>query len=328
MKEYLGIDLGSSTLNIYSSIKDEVIFSEPTCITYTNSRKEIFNIGLLADKFAERTASIYEVVYPVRNGIITDYYALYDLLLTVFHSLKVSHKEKRNLIFVLPSSSSKVNDEVIYSIGKKLGARKIYIERQAKISALGIRDDINSTQASLLCSIGSGVSDVGVLSSNVVISSSSAVIAGDTFDESIKRYMMQERHLLISRKSAEYIKIKIGSVYDVFQHKVVEVNGIDTTTSIPTSILVSSDEIKQILTPLVSYICLKITDALSSLPLELIGDIIKNGLVLTGGMSLLSGIRDALEKELNLPVRIARNPLRSVTNGLRVYTRYLKGIDK
>ncbi len=319
-KEYLGIDLGSDTTSIYSSNTGTVIFSEPTCIALDRYTREVKEIGYLASRIAGKTPYNYETIYPVRNGVIEDDEVCYLFLSEVFKYLKLSNRNRLPaLIFAVPSNCSKVNRRTIIELGKSLGAKEIYLESQAKLAALGSGKNVFSPTATMVCHIGSGISDVACLSMGEIVAADSTYVAGNSFDEAIRRYMMQKQHLAIGLKSAEYIKMKIGSLKPVQEHKLAEVKGRDTLTSLPSSIVVSSGEIRTCLEPLANIIALKITDVIASLPAELAADLMKNGILLSGGGALIVGIKEYFEKLLSIPVHINEKPLEAITDGFAVY---------
>lgn len=323
-KEYLGIDLGSDNTSIYSSIMESTIYSEPTCIVLNRQTREVRETGFLASRISGKNPYNYEVVYPVKDGIIFDDDACYLYLDSIFHSLKLDKKNHiPALVFTVPSSSSIVNRKAIVNIGERLGAKEIYIESQAKIAAIGAGKNVFSPTATLLCHIGGGVTDIACLSMGEIVSSDSTFIAGNSFNEAIRRYMLQNQHLSIGLKSAEYLKMKIGNLSVNLENKLAEVKGRDTITSLPSSMIVSSGEIKNSLISLANIISLKITDVISSLPPELVADLKKNGMYLSGGGSLLAGMREYFEKSLNISVKMVDKPLEAVCEGFALYSKVI-----
>ena len=324
-KEYLGIDLGTSNTTIYSSDLNQVVYSEPTCIVFDTVSHSVKDIGYLADKIKGKTPYNYQVVEPISNGLVDDDDAAYQLLSTILERQKMDKRNRANyVIFTVPSSSGKVNRKIIADLGKKMLAKEIYIESQAKIAALGAGENVYSPTATLVCDIGAGVSDIALVSMGEVVSCESTTIAGKNFDEAIRRYMIQKQHLNIGLKTAEYIKMRIGSLSASSENKLVEVKGRDTITSLPSSVVVSSGEIRAVLTPLASYIALKITDVISTVPPELVADLTRKGLILTGGGALLSGMKEFLQDTLRIPVRVAKKPLDAIVDGFRVYINHLE----
>ena len=323
-KEYLGIDLGSSSTAIYSSLSESVIYDEPTCIALDRFTGEVKETGFLASRIAGKTPYNYDVIYPVRNGNIMDDDACYLFLAEVMKSLKLDKKSRLpSFVFTAPSNCSKVNRKMLFELGKRLSAKDIYIESQAKIAALGAGKNVFAPTATLICHIGSGISDIACLSLGEIVAADSTFIAGDSFNEAIRRYMMQKQHLAIGLKSAEYLKMKIGTLASHAENRLAEIKGRDTITSLPSSVVVSSGEIRNCLTPLANMIGLKITDVIASLPPELAADLTKNGLILSGGGCLLQGMKEYFEGLLSIPVRVVEKPLEIINDGFVVYNRVI-----
>ncbi len=319
MKKFiLAVDLGTSNTTIYTSAK-QVIFDEPTCVAIDKTTKEVKEIGYLASKIAGKTPFNYDVSFPVRNGIVDDDVQVYKYLQRVLNSVKLDKAFKNfTIIFSCPSKCSKVNADALINIGKTLQAKEIYIEPQAKLAALGAGENVYSPNATLVCNIGAGITDIGVVSMGELVSSSSTFVASSTFDEAIRRYMIHKQHILISSMRAEYVKMRVGDVSPVQKNQLLDVVGRDTITSLPTKRTVSSNEMKSVIEPLVDFISLKITDVISLLQPDLASDLITNGLILTGGGSLLGGLSEYLSKQLSIPVRVSKDPINSVTNGMKV----------
>ncbi|MCR4697791.1 MAG: rod shape-determining protein [Bacilli bacterium] len=323
-KEYLGIDLGSENTAIYSSLTGSVIYSEPTCIALDRYTREVKEVGFLASRVAGKTPYNFEVIFPVRDGVVVDDEACYLYLSEVLKSLKVFNRNRLPaLVFAVPSDCSKVNRKVLIELGKQLGTKEIYIESQAKLAALGAGKNVFSPTATMICHIGSGVSDIACLSLGEIVSAASSFVAGNSFNEAIRRYMMQKQHLAIGLKSAEYLKMRIGNLSTVPENRLAEVKGRDTITSLPSSIVVSSGEIRACLEPLANMIGLKITDVIASLPPELAADLTKNGIILSGGGSLVAGMKDYFENLLSIPVRVVDKPLEVINEGFAVYNKVI-----
>lgn len=325
-KEYLGIDLGSSNTIVYSSSTDSVLFREPTAIAYDSYSHEVREIGFLAETIQGKTPYSYEVINPVERGNIADDDAAYDFLSQILISLKLEKRFRTvSLIFACPTRCSKVNRKALIEIGKKMNAKEIFLESQAKLAALGAGDNVFAPTATLICQIGAGISDIALLSMGEVVSGTTCYVSGTEFDEAIRRYMIQKQHLSIGMKSAEYLKKRGGNLFSASESRLTEIKGKDTITSLPSSMVVSSSEIRSVLVPLADILAMKITDVIASAPTELVSDLYKNGMILSGGGALLGGIKEYLQNRLSLPVRIAEKPLESVSLG---FSRYVERLNK
>lgn len=326
MKDYLGIDLGTSNTAIYSSYTNSTMFNEPTAIAYELPSHTVSEIGFLASKIQGKAPFRYEVVNPVVRGNVADDDAAYDFLSQIIDSL---HLDKRfrspTLIFAVPSICTKVNRKVLIDIGKKLYAKEIYLESQAKLAALGAGDNVFAPTATLVCHIGAGITDIALLSMGEVVSAATSYISGATFDEAIRRYLIQKQHLSIGLKSAEYLKMRSGSVMAINESKLTEIKGRDTITSLPSSVVVSASELRSVLVPLADDIASKIQDVMATSSPELVADLTKNGLILSGGGALLGGLADYLKSRLSMPVRLADKPFEAVSLG---FSRYIEKLQE
>lgn len=324
-REFIGIDFGSTNTKIYSSMTGEVIFNEPTCLVMNTLTSEVREIGFLASKVMGKTPYHFDMVYPVDRGYISDIDASVQYLSSVLSGMRFD-KNIRGLalVFSCPSKCSKVNRNAIVEIGKKLQAKEIFLEPQAKLAALGSKETVYSPSATLVCNIGYGITDIACLSMGEVVSSDTTFISGSTFDEAIRRYLVQEKHLEIGKTSAERIKMRIGTVSKMNATQLSDVKGRDTMTSLPSSSVISSDEIRKVLLPHVNFIALKISDVIARVNPELASDLVNSGLILTGGSAMLSGMKEYLESILGIPVRVAKDPGDSVIKGIENYIQHIQ----
>ena len=324
-KDFLGIDLGSANTLIYSSHEDKILYREPTCLAIEKSTNTITQFGFLAEKIYGKTPYNLEVIHPVRGGLIDDDDGCYLYLEEVFHSL---HLEKRNrpltLVFTAPSQCSKVNRKAIIELGKRLGAKEIYLESQARLAALGASKNAYVPTATMLLQIGAGLSDIACLSMGEIVAATSSMIAGSSFDEAIRRYLMQNQHLSIGERSAEELKIRVADLSMKSENRLSEIKGKDTLTSLPSSIVISSGEIRNALLPLADLLALKVTDVMAKIPPELMADLTKTGLYLSGGGALLTGLKEYLQNALSIPVRLVEKPSETIGEGFSLYRRILR----
>ena len=317
-RELIGIDLGTKNTIIYSAGRRQVVFNEPTSIALDRKTKQIREIGYLADEIQGKAPYSYQVVYPVRNGLIQDVELCHDFLIRALDPLDLG-KRNFSIVFIAPSRTSRVNRDALTAIGASLFAKDIYIESEAKIAALGVGDMAYAPSATLVCDIGAGYTDIAMVSMGEVVIADSILIGGDDFDGEIRRYLRNHQHLIIGSKSAEYAKLRVGNVLEKSDNRLVEIKGRDTITNLPSSVILSSSELKELFDPLVERIAMKITDLLSVIQPELVTDLIRNGLLLVGGGASLLGLREYLEKNLSMPVRRADKPMDAIAGGFMHY---------
>ncbi len=319
-KLVIGIDLGSTNTTIYSSQSDAVVFAEPTCIAINPSSRQIREYGFLASNIKDKAPFNYQIINPVINGFLADSEAAFLFLTKIFENVNLNRVYRgATYLFAAPSLSTKVNTNALINLAKSLSAKEIYIESQAKLAALGCSSNVYSPSATLVCHIGSGVTDVAILSMGQIVSVASTNIASESIDEAIRRYLIQKQHLAVGLKSAEHVKMRIGNVSSIVENQLMEIKGRDTITSLPSSIVVSSSELRNVIRPLLDHILLKVTDVISTCKPELTADIAKNGLLLTGGGALLGGIKDYFQTQLSIPVKQAEKPAEAVADGMRVF---------
>lgn len=317
----IAIDLGTSNTIVYIK-PNGIIFNEPTCIAVNESNNHTYAVGYEAAKLIGRTPQGIKIINPIKNGAIADLDATAQFISTIFRFTKHTHNLKRaNLLITAHSNLTPVEVNVLKQLGKKLGCRKIIIEDKAKMAAIGSDVDVNSSKGSMIVDIGGGTTDVCVLSVGKVSVAKSIPNAGQMIDEAIVRYMRINHHIKIGNKNAEYIKMKIGSVGDNYENRLLQVSGVSIETSLPHSVIINTQSISEVIKPIIQVIVDVVRDTLFITPPELAGDIVENGIALTGGVALLSGLRETLEKELNVPVRITADPLLSTIEGCKTTLR-------
>lgn len=317
----IAIDLGTSNTVVYIK-PNGIIFNEPTCIAVNEANNHTYAVGYEAAKLIGRTPQGIKIINPIKNGAIADLDATVQFISTIFRFTKHARNLKRaNLLITAHSNLTPVEVSVLKLLGKKLGCKKITIEDKAKMAAIGSDVDVNSSKGSMIVDIGGGTTDVCVLSVGKVSVAKSIPNAGQMIDEAIVRYMRINHHIKIGNKNAEYIKMKIGSVGDNYENRLLQVSGVSIETSLPHSVIINTQSITEVIKPIIQVIVDVVRDTLFITPPELAGDIVENGIALTGGVALLNGLRETLEKELNVPVRITADPLLSTIEGCKTTLR-------
>ncbi len=317
----IAIDLGTSNTVVYIK-PNGIIFNEPTCIAVNESNNHTYAVGYEAAKLIGRTPQGIKIINPIKNGAIADLDATAQFISTIFRFTKhARHLKRANLLITAHSNLTLVEVSVLKQLGKKLGCKKITIEDKAKMAAIGSDVDVNSSKGSMIVDIGGGTTDVCVLSVGKVSVAKSIPNAGQMIDEAIVRYMRINHHIKIGNKNAEYIKMKIGSVGDNYENRLLQVSGVSIETSLPHSVIINTQSITEVIKPIIQVIVDVVRDTLFITPPELAGDIVENGIALTGGVALLNGLRETLEKELNVPVRITADPLLSTIEGCKTTLR-------
>lgn len=317
-KHIVGIDLGSSSTLIWISTQDNVIFNEPTVLAWSKKQEKIIEIGYLAHKLIGKAPEDIDIIFPIKNGVVADEKAATDYLSTAFKNLHVEKEVKGSVfIFSVPSDITKVEKKALAQVSLALGAKDMILVDSAKASAIGSGLDINSTRGNMTVDIGGSRTNIATLAMGRLVVSKSINYAGTSVDEAIVRYVRTKSHLLIGPKTAEYVKMKIGTLLDNPDNNLLEISGRDALSGLPHSIIVSTEEISEIIVKIYSEIANAIVETLEISPAEISADIIHTGITISGGGCLLNGAREFFTKKLSVPVHISPYPLESTIQGIK-----------
>lgn len=323
----IGIDLGTANVLIY--VKGEgIVLNEPTVVAIESDTKQVLRVGKEANEMLGRTPGKVKAIRPLKDGVIADF-ELTEIMLREF-LLRIKGRrlfKKPRILICCPSNVTPVEKNAIREAAERIGAKKVFIEEEPKVAAVGAGLDISKPSGNMVIDIGGGTTDIAILSLGGIVSSSSLKIAGNTFDIAIVDYVKKKYKLLIGEKTAEEIKLKIGKVYNSDKNIKTQIKGRDLSTGLPTSQEINQKEVEEALKPLVFEISKKAKEVLEKTPPELSSDIIDKGIVLTGGGALLEGLEEMLEEELKVPIYVADNPLTSVADGCGVLLENLNLID-
>lgn len=322
----IGIDLG--TVNILVYVKGEgIIVNEPSVIVIDEQTKKPIAFGEEANKMLGRTPGKIRAIKPMKDGVIADFEMVETLLSYLLKKINIKNKiVKPRIIICCPSNITEVEKNAIKEAAERTGAKKVFIEEEPKVAAIGAGLEIGEPIGNMVVDIGGGTTDIAVLSLGNIVTSASIKTAGNTFDENIIEYVKNKYKLLIGEKTAENIKIKIGTVKSTKKEK-LEIRGRDLIGGLPKTITITSDEVAEALKDSVNKIISMIKVVLEQTPPELASDIIENGIMLTGGGAMLQNLKELLEEELKVPVKIAENPLACVAEGTGIMLEKIYYID-
>lgn len=311
----IGIDLG--TANILINVKGEgIVLNEPSVVAIDEDTKRVLAVGVEARDMLGRTPGKVKAIKPMKDGVIADF-ELTETMLNYFIK-KVKAKNifmKPRILICCPTNVTGVEKNSIKEAAERTGAKKVFIEEEPKVAAVGAGLDISKPNGSMIIDIGGGTTDIAVLSLGSIVTSASIKIAGNTFDNEIIKYIKENYKLLIGERTAEDIKIKIGSVGKSKKKQKMEVKGRSIINGLPQTITITSEEIDDALNDSVNEIIKTIKQVLENTPPELSADIINNGIVVTGGGAMLEGLDELLKRELNVPIYVAESPLTCVAAG-------------
>lgn len=322
----IGIDLG--TVNILVYVKGEgIIVNEPSVIVIDEQTKKPIAFGEEANKMLGRTPGKIRAIKPMKDGVIADFEMVETLLSYLLKKINIKNKiVKPRIIICCPSNITEVEKNAIKEAAERTGAKKVFIEEEPKVAAIGAGLEIGEPIGNMVVDIGGGTTDIAVLSLGNIVTSASIKTAGNTFDENIIEYVKNKYKLLIGEKTAENIKIKIGTVKSTKKEK-LEIRGRDLIGGLPKTITITNDEVAEALKDSVNKIISMIKVVLEQTPPELASDIIENGIMLTGGGAMLQNLKELLEEELKVPVKIAENPLACVAEGTGIMLEKIYYID-
>jgi rod shape-determining protein MreB len=323
----IGIDLGTANVLIY--IKGEgIVLNEPSVVAIDMDSRKPLAVGMKAREMLGRTPGKVEAIRPMKDGVIADFETT-EIMLNHFIR-EVNGKgilSKPRILICCPSNITQVEKNAIKEAAERTGARRVYIEEEPKVAAVGAGLDISLPSGNMVIDIGGGTTDIAILSMGDIVTSSSIKIAGNVFDADIEKYIKEKYKLLIGDRTAEEIKLQIGTVYSGSKKEKMMVRGRDLVTGLPHTITICSDEIEEALRESAYIIVHTAKTVLESTPPELSADIIGKGVVLTGGGALIHGIDKLLQQELKVPVIVASSPLTCVAEGTGILLNNLKLLD-
>lgn len=309
------IDLGTANILIY--VKGEgIVLSEPSVVAMDKDTGKVLAIGKKAHEMLGRTPGSVIAVKPLKDGVIADFDKT-EIMLDYFIK-KIKGKtifSKPRILICCPSNITQVEKNAIKEVAERTGAKKVYVEEEPKVAAIGAGLSIDMPTGNMVIDIGGGTTDIAVLSLNGIVYSESIKLAGNTFDTDIIKYIKNKYKLLIGEVTAEQVKIKIGTVSSKEKEKKMEVRGRDLLTGLPKTITVTSNEIKEAIKDSTEMIVRTAKLVLEKIEPELAADIIDKGIVLTGGGALLDGLDKLIEKEIKVPTKVAESPLTCVAEG-------------
>ena len=291
----IGIDLGTASILVYVKGKG-VVLKEPSVVAYDRDTEQIMAIGEEARLMLGRTPGNIIAVRPLRQGVISDYRTTEKMLkYFIQKAVGKSFFGRRPRISVcVPSGVTDVEKRAVEDATYQAGARDVYIIEEPVAAAIGAGIDISRPCGNMIVDIGGGTSDIAVISLDGVVVSSSIKVAGDDFDDAIVRFMRKRHNLLIGERSAEEIKINIGTCYKRPENISMDIRGRNLVTGLPKTVTVSSDETEEALREVTSQIVDAVHSVLERTPPELAADIADRGIVLTGGGALLHGLEDLM----------------------------------
>ena len=311
----IGIDLG--TANVLVHVKGKgIVLNEPSVVAIDRHTNRVLAVGEEARQMVGRTPGNIVAIRPMKDGVIADFDVTEAMLKHFINKLNVrGFLSKPRILICCPTNITSVEQKAIREAAEKSGGKKIYLEEEPKVAAIGAGMDIFQPSGNMVIDIGGGTTDVAVLSMGDIVTSRSITVAGDTFDSDITQYIKHHYKLLIGERTAENIKFNVGTVFPGSRKEQIDIRGRDMVSGLPRTVTIHSDEIAVALKESIYMIVHAAKNVLEKTPPELSADIIDRGVFLTGGGALLHGIDQLLADELKVPVFISDNPLDCVAIG-------------
>ncbi|MCJ7857039.1 rod shape-determining protein MreB [Lachnospiraceae bacterium NSJ-143] len=323
--ESIGIDLGTATVLVFIKGKG-IVLREPSVVTIDKNTNTILAVGEEAREMIGKTPGNIVAVRPLKEGVISDYETTERMLKYFIQKAMGSHPLAKPTIAVcVPSSITEVERRAVEDATRQAGARKVHIIEEPIAAAIGAGIDISKACGSMVVDIGGGTTDIAVISLGGNVVSTSLKMAGDNFDEAIIRHMRKKHNLLIGERSAEALKINIGTAYERTMPVSMDIRGRNLITGLPRNITVTSDEMLEALSEPVNLIADAVHSILEKTPPELAADIADRGIVMTGGGSLLYGLDKLIEERTGINTIIADDAVSCVAMGTGQFIEFEEG---
>jgi rod shape-determining protein MreB and related proteins len=323
----LAIDLGTANTLIIQDGK--IVVDEPSIVAINRKTGEVIAVGSKAMQMHEKTHEDIKTIRPLKDGVIADFQAAESLIEGLIGMIETKRKffTHMKMVICIPSGITEVEKRAVFDSADHVDSKETYLIHEPMAAALGIGLDVEEPVGNMVIDIGGGTTEIAVIALSGIVCDQSIRIAGNEFNVDIINFMKREHNMLIGERTAEQIKINVGSALPVLENPPSEyaVNGRDLMTGIPKQIKISYQEIAQSLDKSVAKIEEAVLKALELTPPELASDIYKTGLYLTGGGALLRGLDKRIAQKTKLPVHVAEDPLRAVVRGTGIA---LKNTDK
>ncbi|MDO4490442.1 MAG: rod shape-determining protein [Lachnospiraceae bacterium] len=324
----IGIDLGTATILVYVKGKG-ITVKEPAVVAYDKDLDKIKAYGEEARQMIGRTPGNIIAIRPLRNGTITDY-VITERMLRYFIQKAMGRRglRKPRVVICVPSGVTDVERRAVEQATYQAGARDVTIVPEPIAAAVGAGIDITRPCGNMIVDIGGGITDIAVISLGGIVVSDSVQQGGDSFNESIIRYVRKVHGLFIGEQTADALKVKIGTAHQKGKDKVMEIRGRNVVTGLPKTVDISSGEIRAAVSDVVTQIVEVIQSVLEKTPPELAADVARRGILLTGGGALLDGIEDVIRDRTGINTILAENPISVVALGTGRYMEVMNAFER
>ncbi len=314
----IGIDLGTANTLVYLKGKG-IVINEPSVVALNVKTNQVLAVGTKAKEMLGRTPGHIKAVRPLVDGVISDFEVTEEMLSYLINKAdKMNPKLFRPRVVVgIPSGTTNVESRAVYDAARSAGAREVYLIEEPMAAAVGIRLPVKDPVGSMIIDIGGGTTDIAVISLGGIVRSKNLKIAGDKLNNDIISYMRSEFKILIGEKTAEAVKMSIGTVLSL-GYMETEVRGRDLLTGLPREVIVTDSDIREAISISIREFVDGVKDLLESTPPEILSDIMKRGITLSGGGALIMGLDQLLSEALKIPIYVVDDPLSAVARGCGV----------
>lgn len=318
----IAIDLGTSNTRIYVAGKGKVL-DEPSVVTINLDNDDVIAVGNEAYRMLGRTSQRLSAIEPLIGGVISDFYLVERMIKLQLGKANISRVVKPRVVACIPGDITDVEKRAVVNSILSIGVRNVCLIEATKAAAIGAGLDIRSPHGRLVIDIGGGTTDIAVISLGDISASRSLKIAGNSIDEEIIKYVRRKYNLIIGKVTAQKAKTEIAAMTKPENEKTIVVKGRNTVTGLPQSVELTSSEIVEPLHDIAVTIAQQVQDVLEETPPELVGDIYKDGIILTGGSSQIYGLDAIIKEHVKLDVHVAENPSDCVINGCGYALKYI-----
>ena len=310
----LAIDLGTATTLVYVKGRG-IVLCEPSVVAIQRGTSKVLAVGEEAKRMIGRTPGNIAAIRPMKDGVIADFEVTEAMLRYFIKKVQPRKLNKPLVVVAIPSGITEVEKRAVRDSGLRAGAREVLLVEEPKAAAIGVGLPIHEPGGNMIIDIGGGTTEMAVLSLDGVVISRSIRIAGDEMNSVIIEHLRKAYNLMIGERTAEEIKIRIGSAYPLEEELSMEIRGRDLVSGLPKMVKITSEEVREALAEPVQYIIEAARVTLERTSPELCADLIDRGIVMAGGSSLLRGLDKLISEETGLPVHVAENPLIAVASG-------------
>jgi rod shape-determining protein MreB len=312
----IGIDLGTANTLVYLRGRG-IVINEPSVVAINVKTNRVVAVGTEAKDMMGRTPHHIRIVRPLVDGVISDYEVTEEMLSYLINKANDMDKKffRPRVLVGIPVGVTNVEMRAVYDAARSAGAREVFIVEEPMVAAIGIHMPIAEPVGNMIVDIGGGTTDIAVISLSGIVRSKSVKIAGDKLSNDIILYMRDEFKMLIGEKTAEHIKMTIGSALPEADGEEMSVKGRDLVTGLPREVIITDVDIREAMYASIAQLVDAIREVLETTPPEVLSDIMQNGFILSGGGALIKGLPSLLSMQLKVPVNIAEDPLTAVARG-------------